>query len=93
MDKEYIKKSVVTIVAGYILFSNIVDYGDEPHLHPEFYNGGPSDTSTYSVVVSGTTYGVELPDYIQDLGTNPDNEQENLFRVEFSPTPLDDWDH
>jgi hypothetical protein len=92
VDKEYINKALATVVAGYVIVTQIENYGDEPHLHPEIYQNNLQNRLTISVVVSGTNQVSELPEFIQDFGENPNREGENLYLVNFMPTSLDNWD-
>ena len=91
MDIAKINKYVATFVAGYIVISSIVDYGEDPHLHPEVYESNVANTATYSITVSGTQSGIELPENMKYFEANPDREGENFYIIDIPVTQFDDW--
>lgn len=80
---EILKKSLAVATAGYIMYSVIIHPGgEEPHIHPENYDHlNRLNYTQYSAVVSGTSTGVPLPDYITDLGSSFVNADEYLYGI------------
>ena len=80
---EKLKKALSLAITGYLTYSVIVFPMEEnPHMHQPQYEYIHGDNfGNYSVVVSGTSSGVELPNYIEDLEASPLNPTERLYGI------------
>ena len=82
MDDKLLK-TLAILTAGYITVNSIYHPGGEdPHTHNDYANviqyENPMNSSA---TVSGTPLGRPLNDLIIDLGKNPQNSAENIYKI------------